>query len=139
MGTLFGQAVSNMGSQDGIDLTQNMAPDLGYSVNLNDPNDLVAEAQAVTGAKRQLEDCLIFCYFFRVHINTIIETLNAVTGFQLSPNQGLEVGRRVNVLLRSYNVLCGHTVEDDCISPRLLEPPIEGREKERVCLQRLRG
>lgn len=128
-GTLFGQAISNMGSQDGIDLTHKMAPDLGFLENLGNPDDLVAKAQAITGAKRQFEDTLIFCYFFRVHIKKMVETLNAVTGFGLSPNEGLEVGRRVNVLLRSYNILCGHTVDDDSMSPRLLEPPSNGPGK----------
>lgn len=55
-----------------------------------------------------------------------IDFLNAVTGFNLSKEEALEIGERIVNLLRVYSIRNGLTVEDDSFSPRLGQPPTEG-------------
>jgi aldehyde:ferredoxin oxidoreductase len=61
-GTLFTQIISNMGSQEGIDMTQKTDHDLGLKPTLFSP-ELLPIAQAKTGPRRQYEDSICLCRF----------------------------------------------------------------------------
>jgi aldehyde:ferredoxin oxidoreductase len=125
-GTLFTQAVSNMGSQEGIDMTLKVSKELGINKPTSLPDELVGKAQAKTGPKRQFEESLVFCYYQSPSLSTLIRTLNAVTGFEFTAEECFTVGRRIINLLRVFNIRHGFTSEQDSFSPRLGEPPIDG-------------
>ncbi len=60
-GTLFTQVISNMGSQEGMDMTVRAHPELGFDKPTSDPDPYLALVQSKTGPKRQFEECLVFC------------------------------------------------------------------------------
>lgn len=128
-GTLFTQAISNMGSQEGIDMTLKFSKELGIDEPTSFPNEMVGKAQARTGPKRQFEECLIFCYYQSPSLSTLLRAFNAITGFNFTTENCLELGRRVINLLRVFNIRHGFTDEQDSFSPRLGEPPIDGPGK----------
>jgi aldehyde:ferredoxin oxidoreductase len=125
-GTLFTQAISNTGSQEGMDMTSRANPELGFSEPTRDPDEYVAYVQSKTGPKRQFEECLVFCYFQACSLKNMVHTLNVLTGWDLSIEDCLAVGERVINLLRMYNIREGLTMEDDRYSNRLGESPVDG-------------
>jgi aldehyde:ferredoxin oxidoreductase len=55
-GTLFTQAISNTGTQEGVDMTARSNPELGFDRPTSKPDEYLAEVQARTGPKRQFEE-----------------------------------------------------------------------------------
>jgi aldehyde:ferredoxin oxidoreductase len=125
-GTLFNQIVSDMGSQEGLDLTGRGSTDLGISQPTSQPDEYLGRVNAQTEWLRQFEECLMYCYYQTPTLKTMIETLNCVTGSEYSREDALAVGRRVVNLLRMFNLREGMTVEHDSFSPRLAAPPVDG-------------
>jgi len=125
-GTLFTQIISNTGSQEGLDLTARGNPEIGLEKPTIEPDEYVGKAQALTGPKRQFEECLVFCYFQACSLNTMIETLNSLTGANYSIEECLTVGRRVINLLRMFNQREGMNRKHDGCSARLKQSPIDG-------------
>lgn len=128
-GTLFTQAISNMGSQEGIDMTLKFSKELGIDEPTSLPNEMVGRAQARTGPKRQFEECLVFCYYQSPNLSTLLRALNAITGFDFTTENCLKLGKRVINLLRVFNIRHGFTDEQDSFSPRLGEAPTDGPGK----------
>jgi aldehyde:ferredoxin oxidoreductase len=124
--TLFNQVVSNMGSQEGIDMTLRAAPELGIDRPALNADEYLAEVEVKTAPKRQFEECLTFCYFQSATLETMVQTLNLLTGTEYTVQDCLKVGRRVVNLLRMGNQREGMTKEDDSFSPRLGQPPVDG-------------
>lgn len=128
-GTIFTQAISQMGSQQGIDLTNKGSSDIGIDQPVGFSEEGVPRAEARSGCKRQFEDCLGVCLFVcrgSGGLETQMKALNALTGWDMLLEEGLAVGERVINLLKLFNIRFGHTAEDDSVSPRLLEPPGAG-------------
>jgi len=128
-GTLFTQVISNTGTQEGVDMTSRSNPELGFSKPTSEPNEYLAKAQALTGPKRQFEECLLFCYFQACSLPTMVGTLNSITGADYSIEDCLNVGRRVINLLRMFNKREGMSREADSFSPRLGQSPVDGPGK----------
>ncbi len=128
-GTLFNQVVSNMGSQEGLDMTARGSADLGIDGPVSEPDENLGEVNAITTALRQLGDCLIFCYYQSCSLKTMVRTLNCLTGADYQVEDALKVGRRVVNLLRMFNRREGMTKEHDSFSPRLGQPPVDGPAK----------
>jgi len=128
-GTLFTQAISNTGSQEGVDMTSRGSPELGIDKPTADPDEYLGEVQAKTGPARQFAECLGFCYYQTSSLKTTAETLNCLTGMGYGVEDCLNVGRRVVNLLRMFNRREGMQKEDDCFSPRLGKPPVDGPGK----------
>lgn len=127
-GTLFTQVISNMGSQEGIDMTQKTDHELDIKPTLFSP-ELLPLAQAKTGPRRQFEDSLVVCRLpctWEGALKMNIDFLNTVTGFDFSTEEALEIGERIINLLRAFNIRNGLEVDDDCFSPRLGQAPTEG-------------
>lgn len=127
-GTLFTQVISNMGSQEGIDMTQKTDHELDIKPTLFSP-ELLPIAQAKTGPRRQLEDSLVVCRLpstWEGALKMNIDFLNTVTGFDFSTEEALEIGERIINLLRVFNIRNGLKADDDCFSPRLGQAPTEG-------------
>jgi len=129
--TLFNQVVSNMGSQEGIDMTLRASPELGIDKAASEPDEYLAVVEANTAPKRQFEECLTFCYFQSASLPTMVATLNCLTGAEYSVEDCLTVGRRVINLLRMFNKREGMTKEHDSFSFRLAQPPVDGPGKGR--------
>ncbi|WP_422443944.1 aldehyde ferredoxin oxidoreductase family protein [Thermoanaerobacterium sp. DL9XJH110] len=128
-GTIFTQAVSQMGSQQGIDLTDKASPDIGITEPVGFSLEGIPRAEAISSCKRQFEDCLGLCFYTcrgKKGMVTQLEALNIVTGWNIDIDGALEIGERVINLLRLFNIKNGHTKEDDSVSYRLLEPPVDG-------------
>lgn len=128
-GTLFTQAISNMCSQEGIDLTTRSSPDLGIQEPVGFSETGIAAAQAKSGPKRQFEDSLGVCYFLcrgDSGLEVMIRALNSLTGWDFTVEEALHIGLRIINLQRCFNIRHGHTVEDDSVSARILQPPIDG-------------
>jgi len=75
----------------------------------------------------QFEDCLGVCRFCtRTHIELMAKAITAVTGWDFSPEEGMQVGNRAVNLLRVFNIRHGHTAEMDAPSPRYGSTPTDG-------------
>ncbi len=128
-GTFFTQVISNTGSNEGIDLTSRANPELGIDQATSNPDTYLAKAQALTGPKRQFEECLVFCYFQSCSLKHMVHTLNVLTGLSYTIDDCLQVGERVINLLRLYNIREGLTEKDDSYSYRLGQSPQDGPGK----------
>ncbi|NQU16305.1 MAG: hypothetical protein HQ561_19275, partial [Desulfobacteraceae bacterium] len=91
-----------------------------------EPDEYLAEVQAKTGPKRQFEECLCFCYFQSSPFETMIKTVNILTGADYDTEECLKIGRRVVNLLRLFNNREGMTRDDDVFSKRLGQSPVDG-------------
>lgn len=127
-GILFAQAMSNMGSIEATSLEIIAAPDLGFPQPIPlFSHELLPKAQSKAGPKRQFEDCLGVCMFLcQGPMQTILDTLNAITGLGFDKETALMVGERIINLLRLFNIRQGLTPDHDSISFRLGEAPKEG-------------
>jgi aldehyde:ferredoxin oxidoreductase len=56
----------------------------------------------------------------------LAQAISAVTGWNFSIEETMEVGRRIVHLLRVFNIRHGHTVEMDAPSPRYGSTPVDG-------------
>jgi aldehyde:ferredoxin oxidoreductase len=125
-GTLFNQIVSDMGSQEGLDLTVKGSPDLGIDNPTSEPDEYLGRVNARTEWMRQFEECLTYCYFQTPSFDTMIETVNCLTGRDLDREGALSIGRRIVNLMRMFNLREGMTAEHDSFSPRLGSAPVDG-------------
>lgn len=128
-GTLFSQAISNVCSYQGLDMTQKSDSDLGLSPTGHNP-ELIAPSEAKTGPKRQIFDSLVICQFpstWSGGFRYCVDYLNAVTGWNVSLDDVLHVGSRIIHLLQIYNLREGlNPSEMDGFSHRLGTAPMEG-------------
>lgn len=125
-GTLFTQIISNTASQEGMDMTSRANPELGFDKPTANPDGYLAKVQALTGPKRQFEECLVFCYFQACSLKQMVHTLNVLTGADYTVEECLRVGERVVNLLRLFNIREGLTPQDDSYSKRLGQCPTNG-------------
>lgn len=131
-GTLFTQSISNMGSQEGIDLTARNSPDIGVAEAVGLSTTRIPDAQTKSGPKRQLEDAMGVCYFLcrgNSGLDVFVKTLNSLTGWDITTDEALTIGTRIINLQRCFNIRHGHTAVNDSVSRRILEPPKDGPKK----------
>jgi aldehyde:ferredoxin oxidoreductase len=128
-GTLFSQAISNICSYQGIDMTQKTDPDLDIEPT-DHHTELIAPAEFKTGPKRQVYDSLVLCMFTSSWLGGFkycVNYLDAVTGWNLSMKDILNVGTRIVNLQRMFNLREGlEPKEMDGFSHRLGTAPMEG-------------
>ena len=98
-------------------------PDFGYPEPLDRFADagkgkMVAQMQNLMCLMDSLKLCK-FILFGRVTIQTLVDWLNAVTGWGMTFDEFLEAGERIFNLKRLYNVRCGVTASDDTLPKRL--------------------
>ena len=127
---LFDTCLSQMGCDEGYSMRH--SEDLGLpikpslvSVN-NSPEDTLAWNVQGKGAA-QFEDCLGVCRFCTgTDLKLLAQVISAITGWDFSVEETMEVGRRIVNLLRVFNVRHGHTAEMDAPSPRYGSTPVDG-------------
>ena len=73
-------------------------------------------------------DSMVICYFYGLtqQPSDLAELLNTATGMQLTPDDLLVIGERINALYRAYNYRAGVRREDDRLPARSLTPVTEG-------------
>lgn len=130
-GILFAQSVSDMGSFEGLVPDLMPDPDIGYPEPLPPFSvEGVPKGLSKGAPKSQFNDTLGVCMFLLgARLQIITDTLSAATGWDFTPEEALEVGRRIVNLQRAFNVRHGLSPEQDIISPRLAQAPVDGPAK----------
>lgn len=62
------------------------------------------------------------------------DLLKAVAGLELTPEDVVRVGERVNNLARAFNIGSGFTRDDDTLPKRLMEEPLQGGGSKGECI-----
>lgn len=93
--------------------------------------DIFSPQQVVTtnarvGGWRQFEDCLGICRFCAFDPPLVVDCLNAVTGWDMTIEEAMTVGRRAINLLRLFNLDHGLDPALEAPSPRYGSVPVDG-------------
>jgi aldehyde:ferredoxin oxidoreductase len=129
---LFDTCVSQMSSDEGYDVRKQQ--DIGFNLPpLARPDNSAVDTTtyniAFKGAA-QFEDCLGTCRFTtRTNMKLLCEAVSAVTGWDFTPQEGMDVGKRIVNLLHCFNMRHGHTAAMDAPSPRYGSAPADGPSK----------
>jgi aldehyde:ferredoxin oxidoreductase len=89
----------------------------------------VSTMNAKLNGGRQFEDCLGVCRFCTSDFNLTLECLNAITGWNFTIPEAMDVGRRTINLLRMFNYRHGLTKELEAPSVRYGSTPVDGPAK----------
>lgn len=86
----------------------------------------VSSVNAKINGWRQFEDCLGVCRFCAPNALLTVECLNAVTGWNLSIPEAMNIGRRIINQLRLFNFRHGLTADLETPSMRYGSTPVDG-------------
>ena len=89
----------------------------------------VAAANAKINGWFVFLDSLVICYFCAIDPGLVTATVNAVTGWDLSPEDAISTGKRTVNLLRLFNLEHGLDIKTEVPSPRYGSTPTEGLAK----------
>jgi len=88
---------------------------------------VISDEVARTKGLMQLEDSAVTCRFnTRMNHKRLAEAISAATGWDMSPEEAWDIGRRAVNLLRAFNLQTGISKEYDRPSPRYGSTPIDG-------------
>jgi len=89
--------------------------------------DHVVQAEANSTGSMTISDCLVQCWFCSFN-DTATQTgaINAATGWNLSLEEVMNIGRRVVAMMRIYNLKCGLTPDKEKPSPRYCSQCVDG-------------
>lgn len=97
-----------------------------------DPDQVVA-AEANSTGSMTVSDCLVQCWFTSFNdTETQTEALNAATGWNLSLEEVMKIGRRVVNMMRLYNLKVGLTPDKEAPSPRYGSTSVDGPNKDKA-------
>ena len=105
--------------------------------NMPDPMDIFDPEQVVTAEANStgsmiVSDSLVQCWFTSFNdTETQTEALNAATGWNMSLEEVMKVGRRIVNMMRVYNLKVGLTPDLEKPSPRYFSQPVDGPHKEK--------
>jgi aldehyde:ferredoxin oxidoreductase len=125
---MFDTCVSESGALEnsmlaGIDLTQFGLP---AKVHPYDP-DMLAQAESIMKGAMQLEDSAVTCRFnTNMNVVALSQAISAVTGWDFTFDEGMQVGRRAVHTMRAFNIRSGLTADMDRPSPRYGSTPVDG-------------
>ena len=89
----------------------------------------VVRANTATSGWSQFTDCLGVCRFCIRSIDKTLESLEAITGWQMDLNEAITVGRRAMNQLRAFNIRHGLKRELERPSARYGSVPVDGPAK----------
>ena len=93
------------------------------------PND-ISTYEALSKGLMVFEDSLGTCRFnTRTNLPLLTEAVNAVTGWDMTPEESKKMGLRSVNLMRAFNIRVGITRDMDCPSERYGSTPIDGPSK----------
>ena len=133
--SMFMLATSDMGS-----LTASIA-DVGDLLDANEGMSMMDPSQAFSaeglprkvrllGHRGHFVDSIGICMHVEgATLKTLSDTVGAATGWDFTWQEAVEVGQRVQNLMRVFNIRHGSRREDDRVSPRLVEAPVDGGAK----------
>jgi aldehyde:ferredoxin oxidoreductase len=91
---------------------------------------IVSDEVARTKGLMQLEDSAVTCRFnTRMSHTRLTAAINAATGWNMTPDEAWDVGRRAVNLLRAFNVQAGISKDQDRPSTRYGSTPVDGPTK----------
>ena len=94
--------------------------------------DHTAQAEANSTGSMTVSDCLVQCWFCSFNDTaTQTEAINAATGWNLSLEEVMKIGRRAVNVMRLYNLKCGLTPDKEKPSPRYCSKPVDGPNVEK--------
>jgi len=96
--------------------------------NRFDPLEVSTQNAQLNGG-RQFEDCLGVCRFCTSDFKLTLECLNAITGWDFTIPEAMNVGRRTINQLRVFNFRHGLTKEIEAPSSRYGSTPVDGPAK----------
>lgn len=101
--------------------------ELGMTM-VKDPFDAmeVSTANARANGRRQFEDSLVVCYFCSPDLKMAVDAVNATTGWDLTLQEAMDVGRRIVNQLRVFNFRHGLTKDIEGPSVRYSSSPVDG-------------
>jgi aldehyde:ferredoxin oxidoreductase len=86
-----------------------------------------AQAEANSTGSMTVSDCLVQCWFCSFNdTETQTEAINAATGWNLSLEEVMNIGRRVVNVMRIYNLKCGLTPDKEKPSSRYCSYTVDG-------------
>ena len=105
--------------------------ELGLPPRVNPFNpDAVARTVGRFLGRRHFEDCLGACLFTtRTLLENMCRALNAATGWDITKEEAVRLGRRTAALFRAFNVRCGIGPETERPSARYGSTPVDGPAK----------
>ncbi|MFQ6040903.1 MAG: aldehyde ferredoxin oxidoreductase family protein [Candidatus Poribacteria bacterium] len=86
----------------------------------------VSTVNAKVNGWRQFEDCLGTCRFCTVDPTLTIDCVNSATGWELTLEDAMRIGRRIVNQLRVFNFRHGLTTDLEKPSPRYGSTPVDG-------------
>ena len=129
---LLDTCLSQMSSDEGYDVLK--PQDIGLNLTRltrpdNSAEDTLNYNIGCKGAA-QFEDCLGTCRFTTLtNLKLLCEAVSAASGWDFTPLEAMDVGRRIVNLLRCFNIRHGHTAAMDAPSPRYGSAPVDGPSK----------
>ncbi len=100
-------------------------------MDIFDP-DHVAAAEANSTGSMTISDCLVQCWFTGYNdTETQTEAINAATGWNMSLDEVIKVGRRIINMMRLYNLKVGLTPDMEKPSLRYSSQPVDGPNKDK--------
>jgi len=93
--------------------------------NRFDPEE-IATLSADFNGWHQFDDCLGVCRFCNTHAHLAIDVLNAITGWDVTLDEAMTIGRRIVNQLRVFNFRHGLDPELERPSPRYGSTPTDG-------------
>jgi aldehyde:ferredoxin oxidoreductase len=88
--------------------------------------DQVSTMNAKYSGRRQWTDTLGACRFNFATLSDEVETVNAATGWDLTVDDAMVIGKRIVNQLRMFNIGCGLTPEIEAPSPKYGSAPVDG-------------
>jgi aldehyde:ferredoxin oxidoreductase len=125
---MFDHCVSESGALENsmisrIDFTLFGLPE---KIHPYDP-DMIAKAEAKMKGAMQLEDSAVTCRFnTNMNVDLLSQAISAVTGWDFTFDEGMQVGRRAVNTMRAFNIRQGLTADLDRPSPRYGSTPQDG-------------
>jgi aldehyde:ferredoxin oxidoreductase len=87
----------------------------------------VVQAEANSTGSMTISDCLVQCWFTCFNdTETQTEAINAATGWNISLEEVMKIGRRIVNMLRIYNLKCGLTPDKEKPSSRYCSQSVDG-------------
>ena len=105
--------------------------------NMPEPMDVFdpdhnAAAEANSMGSMTISDCLVQCWFNCFNDTELqIEALNAATGWNMSLEKIMKVGKRIVNMMRIYNLRAGLTPDLEKPSSRYCSQPVDGPNKDK--------
>ena len=93
-----------------------------------DPFDAieVSTFNAMVSGRRLFEDSLVICFFCGQELAQLVDSLNAVTGWNMDIQEAMTIGKRILNQLRVFNIRHGLTKDIEAPSVRYGSTPVDG-------------